>query len=92
MNFGDSITSHGEGDQEDLKREETQDDYCGPDSVDYYDYDALERLRELRSKQEFVLMKRVREGDDSARIDLVLHQMEDNELNERATETGFFWS
>lgn len=62
MNFEEKIFFFGV-ESKNHEEEELEDFYYGPDSVDYYDYDALDRLRDLRSNQKFALITKARTRD-----------------------------
>ncbi len=65
--------------------------YSGPDSTGFYAYSDWQRLKEVRSEQEFCLLKRIQAGSVDARGELTMHREEDDVLQDRASSAGYDW-
>jgi len=66
-------------------------DFFCVDSIDFYDWDELERIQDKRSKKEFKLMMKSMKGDKKAEVALSKHRKESAIFKERAEATGYYW-
>lgn len=68
-------------------------DFCydGIDSTDFYAYSDWKRLQEIRSEQEYCLLKRIQAGSEDARYELTMHREENDELRNLAWSCGYNW-
>lgn len=62
-----------------------------PDYIDFYDWDALEKLQDKRAKKQMKLWLKAMKGDEKAKKALIKHEEQDAILKERAEETGYPW-
>lgn len=61
------------------------------DLIDFYDFDALEKLQETRARKWLRLQLRMRRGDQKAKKELQKLTAEDEEIKTRARKAGFYW-
>jgi hypothetical protein len=61
------------------------------EDIDFYDWDALEKLQEKRAKKEIKLWARLAKGDEKAKKALIKHEEQTEILKARAEATGYPW-
>jgi len=67
-------------------------DIFDPDSIDFYNWNELEKLHERRAKKWLKLLQKIEKGDPRANEAMKKHEEEDRILRERARRTGFYWT
>lgn len=75
------------------------DDIFEPCAYDYYDYDAMEKLHESRSKKYMNLFRRYynakEKGDEQAMKKAIKaiskHKTQDEKIKEKCRESGYYW-
>ena len=66
-------------------------DFFYPEGIDFYDWDALDKLQKKRAKKQIKLWLKAVNGDEKANKALAKHEKETEILKERAVETGYPW-
>ncbi len=61
------------------------------DSIDFYDYEKLEKLQENRARKWMKLFFKAKRGDAGAVEAIKKHEAEDREIKRRANQAGYYW-
>lgn len=61
------------------------------DLIDFYDYDGLEKLQEIRARKWLKLYLKAKKGDKKAVEAIRKHEEEEREIKKRARESGYHW-
>ena len=69
----------------------TEDDMDDSDTIDFCDFDALEKLQEERARRQLVLTVKARNGDEKAKKSLSLFLKSEAIIKARARAMGFYW-
>ena len=67
------------------------DDIFEPSAIDFYDWDALEKLRDQRRRKFMKLIVKANKGDEKAKKAIRKYEAEEDILKEKATATGYYW-
>jgi len=59
-------------------------------SIDFYDYDELEKLKESRAKKFLQLYQKSAQGDENAKKALQKHKQVDQKIKAKACAAGFY--
>lgn len=59
--------------------------------IDYYDFDALEKMQDKRARTRIKLYMRVKKGDPKAKDTMRKHNKETDEIKKRALAVGYYW-
>ena len=61
------------------------------DAIDFYDWNALEKLQEKRRRNLYKIYAKILKGDPKAKVSLRKYREEEAILKKRADVTGYYW-